>query len=381
MKNTYKNFFAAFFIALSYGVSLLLPLFINYIGGDEELSGKVLLISGIGTITCVYLSKSLMKRYNPYLLAMLGGFLFALGALLFIFQHSLSYMLYFNAILMGCGWGICYNVAPYCLSGIVTDANRTKSFSYLSAFVVLGSGLSPTLVNFFGKQINFSLVFGLAVLTSLLSSLFFYLAKIPVSPVTKQNGHTHTSLFTILKTKTKYPLIMVFLGACAFTVMMNFQATYAVKYHLNYAIFYAIFAITVVIARFTLTEIISKQNPFKMAIFLVFLILVGVILFALVPQAIYLYPICAIFFSLGYGLTYPLIQAIAVNYSEKSTHAEVISFFSLSYFIGVYGFPFIAGMIITDSGYKAVTLVLSLIIFVDLLIAVLQFRQAKHLKH
>jgi hypothetical protein len=54
-----------------------------------------------------------------------------------------------------------------------------------------------------------------------------------------------------------------------------------------------------------------------------------------------------------YGLAYPLIQGRAADSAPSGLRNWTLWYFSLAYFIGVYGFPLVAGIIIVLGGYQA----------------------------
>lgn len=373
-KNIYLIYWANFFISFSYGIFLLFPLYVNFKGGNESFSGALLLLSGIGTIICVFITKSLMGYIKSHLIGVAGALVYAVGASIISFTSHLNYFLALPLILAGCGWGICYNCAPYCLSRYISEADRARAFSYLSAFAVLGVGIAPTLIDIFKFNLNFHIIFSFAIFSSLTSAVLYSIVKEEAAPTLSidANNFNKISFLEIFKTQVKYPLIMVFLGACAFTVMMNFQSTYAEKMGLNYAIFYLTYSLTVIISRFFISPFLARYNKFKVTILLVSFMLLGLISFFFIPKYNLLYPISAALFGIGYGLTYPHIQAIAVNLTDKRLHKDVISYFSLFYFVAIYTFPFIAGKIIVYWGYAVLIAILVLIIIIDVLVATIQ---------
>jgi hypothetical protein len=58
----------------------------------------------------------------------------------------------------------------------------------------------------------------------------------------------------------------------------------------------------------------------------------------------------------GYGLTYSVINGLAANEAPSGTTAQSLLLFSLSYFIGVFGFPLLAGKIIVEHGMATLLL-------------------------
>jgi MFS family permease len=74
-----------------------------------------------------------------------------------------------------------------------------------------------------------------------------------------------------------------------------------------------------------------------------------------------LYAVSATVLGVSYGLAYPLIQARAVDGVLGELRHWTLWYFSLAYFAGLYGFPLIAGLVITLGGYPALIAVLLII--------------------
>ncbi|BCQ60506.1 hypothetical protein PBOI14_22560 [Pseudomonas sp. Boi14] len=55
---------------------------------------------------------------------------------------------------------------------------------------------------------------------------------------------------------------------------------------------------------------------------------------------------------MGYGLTYSVINGLAANEAPAGRTSQALLLFSLSYFIGVFGFPWLAGRIIVEAGIQ-----------------------------
>ncbi|HLB32750.1 MAG: hypothetical protein A3F67_00505 [Verrucomicrobia bacterium RIFCSPHIGHO2_12_FULL_41_10] len=375
-RNIYFAYAAKLLGAFSYGVFFLLPLYINALGGNEALSGKLLLVSGIGTIACIFITKKIMNLYNIGIqfLGTIGALLCAVGALCMSLNMHLNNMLFLYMALVGAGWGISFNIA-YCLASVLGNHNKTRFFSYMSAFSVLGMGIAPPCIKSLGLKGDFHTSFLIASISALLAAISFAFIKTEtLKCVDSETNEKHQgALWEILKTKARFSLVMLLLGTCAFTVMMNFQSTYAKKLGLDYSVFYLLFTTSVVGSRLVITDYIAKYNHLKSIVFIELTMLIGVMLFAFVIDFKILYPIAAVLFGIGYGLSFPIIQTILVNFTKKQFHKDALSYFSLSYFIANYGFPYFAGKIIVNAGYQTMVLVLIGILAFDFLLSIVQY--------
>jgi MFS family permease len=76
------------------------------------------------------------------------------------------------------------------------------------------------------------------------------------------------------------------------------------------------------------------------------------------------YLMAAVMLGIGYGLTYSVINGLAANEAPAGTLSQALLLFSLAYFIGVFGFPFVAGKIIVEYG---MTTLLHTVLMISLL--------------
>ena len=74
----------------------------------------------------------------------------------------------------------------------------------------------------------------------------------------------------------------------------------------------------------------------------------SVILFMFVDSSRLLYIFSAVLFGIGYGASYPVLAAMAANDAREDLVPQTLQLFALTYFIGIFGFPFIAGWLIID---------------------------------
>ena len=82
------------------------------------------------------------------------------------------------------------------------------------------------------------------------------------------------------------------------------------------------------------------------------------------------YVLAAVMLGIGYGLTYSVINGLAANEAPSGTTAQSLLLFSLSYFIGVFGFPLLAGKIIVEHGMATLLLTVMAVASLNWLITV-----------
>lgn len=163
---------------------------------------------------------------------------------------------------------------------------------------------------------------------------------------------------------------MVALGACVFSGLMTFQSTLVRDTAANEATFFAVYAVTVVAARLLLARTLAGLPQVALATGLLAAMVLGV----LAMLGVTLHPafqiLAAILTGIGYGLVYPVIQTWAVNDTPRELRHAALTWFVLSYFIGVFGFPVIGGWMLVNFGKSTFLVVLLGLALAELLIAV-----------
>lgn len=375
-KDIYMVFAGGLLISFSYGVSFFIPLFIEHMGGNEVITGAVMGLYGVGTIVAVSSSKFLFSKIHPKNMASFGALCYAIGAMGLVSVDNINLLLFIWPVFLGLGWGFYYNSAPYILSMYSDNKSRSTLFSYLSAFTVLGSASAPILIKqIWQDNINFSYIFCMAFVISIISCIIYFNVNSDIKviiPDREYDPASKTDSFKVIFTSiVVYPLMMVFLGACIVTVMLNFQTTLANSAGLDYAYFFLIYSLTVVISRFSLGKYLSRFDQYYLSMSLLILMTLSLLSFQLSIYSTFLYGLSTSLFAFSYGLLYPTIQAIAVNLTPERYHSDAISYFSLLYFIGLYCFPPVAGILIVHYGYLNTILIITILSVLELMIGVL----------
>ncbi|EAB4413871.1 MFS transporter, partial [Salmonella enterica] len=165
-----------------------------------------------------------------------GCFIYSV-AILFITNGSF-FLYYIAGFLFGVGWGVIYTLGPIIVSRLSSDSDRANNFSYISACNMLGAGLSPVLVKYLDAY-EFSMynIYYFACFLSLLAGFLFLFCGYNDEKENSsfEKGLSTLSFNTVVSTKAIIPMVMVFLGACIFSSMMNFQALIADSKNLDFS--------------------------------------------------------------------------------------------------------------------------------------------------
>ena len=163
---------------------------------------------------------------------------------------------------------------------------------------------------------------------------------------------TIASLVAVLKSRAVIPVVMVCLGASVFAGgLNNFQTVFADDRGLNYANFFLIYTLTVIIFRLVLVKFKGGTNPYLMIAALQCVMCASVVLFIFSGGNTLLYALVAVFVWAGVRC---FISNPCCDGSQRCTRRiggpQTLQLFALTYFVGIFGFPFIAGWIIVEIG-------------------------------
>src|SRR5215213_2528137 len=132
-------------VSAAFGMLLLLPLYIQKLGGDEADFG---IIMASATLTAA-LAIGLVIRYpealRPNVVLALAVLFYGLGAAGAALVKDCWVPLVGIGVLLGTAWAVVYAASPMVVSEMVTDRERATYFGYLTGTQQLGIGLGPVI--------------------------------------------------------------------------------------------------------------------------------------------------------------------------------------------------------------------------------------------
>lgn len=357
----FSLFFLAIFLqAGAYGLTFMLPNLFETFGANEKVVGAMLLITTLATLITVYFSghfSDLLGRIQTVGLACLS---ISAALAFFALSDTVGAILIMASALLGIGWGLTYSLGPVVLSQLVNAEDRVRYFAILSVAIMAGFGLTPVLASAL-QQFGYTVKDAFLITSALcgFAGLIFFVIAAPVrrySVGNSLNAISRLSLGNVVKimsSPARLPIIMVCLGASVFAGLNNFQTVFADQRGLDYASYFLAYTLTVVVFRIVLARFKGGPNPYQTIAFLQYIMFASVVLFMMSGSSTPLYLAVAFLFGIGYGVSYPLLVAMVTNDADKDLVAQTLQFFALSYFVGVFGFPLIAGWMIVEHGLTA----------------------------
>lgn len=349
-------FFTAIFLQSgAYGLTFMLPQLFESFGANEKAVGTMLLITAVATLITVYFSGHLSDIFGRVRVLGIACMFIAVALFLYGSAGDVGLKLMVASILLGCGWGLTYSLAPVVMTRLVHSEERVRYFALLSVFIMAGFGLSPVLAAFVQKS-GFTVndAFYITAVLCLISALIFFILITPVQSHSLLNGTETASRLTlrttvqIMKSRALLPVIMVCLGASVFAGMNNFQTVFAKNRGLNYADYFLTYTITVMVFRVLLARSKGGKSPYLSIAVLQYIMGGSILLFLFMGNSALLYIAVAILFGIGYGVSYPILAAMASHDANKDLVPQTLQLFAFAYFIGIFGFPLIAGWLIVE---------------------------------
>lgn len=344
---------ASFLLSLSYGSTFLLSLLIHSRGGNEHDAGSVISTAMLSTFVAVVFSGHLADAVGAARAIAAMGVLLVVACLGFALTPGFGQGLMVFGLALGLGWGVFYTLGPIIVSLLVEPQQRAKYFALLSGSMLSGIGAGPLLGRAASAlDLPLTTAFYIAGLASVAGVLMFW----RMGARLKQHANVPAARISwaasrrVLSSQAGFAILMVGLGGCVFGGLSSFQTSYAAAHGLDYSLFFAGFLSAAITSRLLIAGHVVKRDAYRAACVLSGIMLGSVVLFAVGVSANLSYLLAAATLGVGYGLTYSVINGLVANEAPPGTTSQALLLFSLAYFVGVFGFPWLAGRIIVDYG-------------------------------
>ena len=356
--STFVVFLLAVFLqAGAYGLTFLLPRLFERFGADEKAVGVTLMIAAVSTLITVYFAGHLSDWFGRVMTLAVACLAISASMALFGLTTTMGLFPILASLLLGAGWGLTYALVPVVLTRLVTAEERVRYFAINSVVLMAGFGLSPVMASQIEKAGGTVVdAFMIVAVLSLVSAVLFFVLIGPVRTHAINSGPEASSRLslsavrTIARSPARLPVTMVIIGASVFAGMSNFQTVYADARGLDYAAFFFIYTVTVVLCRIMLARFRGGSNPYLTIAALQYVIVGSVLLFIFSGNSEASYWLVAALFGIGYGASYPILVAMAANDADRDLVPQTLQLFALTYFVGIFGFPLLAGWMIVEIG-------------------------------
>lgn len=377
-------------ISTSFGMLLLLPLYVQDLGGSEASFGLVLSAAVIPAVLSLIVLSSHPEALRPQWVLVLAITVFGAGAAATSTVTGGWEPLALVGLLLGTAWAVVYTVMPMAMNEMVTDSGRVTYFGYLTGTQQLGIGAGPVLagwmshtsLGFRGTFIVAGLVCAAAAVSTVVAAALTPDRRRATSlgPRRRTTTEPTRTSATLARSPVGPWLLVIALFACLFTTMAQFQTTFANTQGLDYSLFYVAYTIAVIAVRFLVAPWVRRFDQARVIAISITVMLIAVASFLVVGSSPLAYATASAAMGLGYGLALPATQAHVVAVSTDSVAPRVLPIAGLVFQTAILAFPLAVGWIIVQFGYWLLFTVLIAFAIVQALISWRQvISQGKHL--
>ena len=354
-------------ISTAFGMLLLLPLYVQELGGDEADFGVVLSAAAVPAVLCIGLLIRYPEALRPHVVVALAIATYGIGAVGASLVTEGWRPLVGIGVLLGTAWAVVYAASPMAMSRMVTDEGRAAYFGYLTGTQQVGIGVGPVISRFLVQTpLGFRGTFLVTGFVCLVAVALTLVVGALLSDAGKDGAQGYASspvsfgaaIRRILVSEAAFSLAMIVLFACLFTTMTSFQPTFAGAKGLDYSVFYVAYTVAVIFSRFVLAGVAARFDSRLVIAGAVSVMALAVASFLMVGSNTLFYGISSAFLGLGYGLALPGVQAQAVNVSDEQVRPRVLPMAGMLFEGAILGFPLLAGWIIAGFGYRVLFAVL-----------------------
>jgi MFS family permease len=359
-------------VSTTFGMLLLLPLYVQELGGNEASFGVILSSATLTAVVCIGYLVRYPEALRPPVVVALAIAAYAVGALGAALVTETWRPLIGVGVLLGTAWAVVYTATPMVMSEMVTDEARATYFGYLTGTQQIGIGVGPVIARVLvetdlGFRGTFLVASVICLTAAGLTVTVGFLTSDPRTEDAEVGGDVAANkdavsfggaIRRILRSEAVFSLVMILLFACLFTSMTQFQTTFARSQGIDYSVFYVTYTVAVIFSRFVLARLVSRFDARLVIASAVSVMALGMATFLLVGSNVLLYSAASGLLGLGYGLALPSVQAQAVNVSEEPVRPRVLPMAGLLFQAAILGFPLVAGWIIAGLGYPILFTVL-----------------------
>src|ERR687895_1220080 len=261
-------------VSTAFGMLLLLPLYVQELGGNEASFGVILSSATLTAVLCIGLLIRYPEALRPHAVVALAIAVYAIGAGGAALVAETWTPFVGIGVLLGTAWAVVYTTTPMVMSEMVTDEGRATYFGYLTGTQQIGIGAGPVIARFLVETpLGFRGTFLVAGVVCLVAVVLTLVVGALVSDAGTDAGKESAegnvisqvsfgaAMRRILISEAAFSLAMILLFACLFTTMTSFQPTFAGARGLDYSVFYIAYTATVIFSRFVLGGLAARFDP------------------------------------------------------------------------------------------------------------------------
>lgn len=288
-----------------------------------EAAGAVNAIFLVACVLCRAQTARFEARFGTRRVLMASGFLFMATNLLYLAATTVA-----SVMLIRFFSGACFAVANTCInamgSRLIPQARKGEGLAYLTTMVLAGTAIGPYLGLSLSRAFGFDAVFIFSALISLLGMLIFCLIKIPPERPQVQRF----SFQAMYEVKAIPVSLVVLVLAIAYGGVLTFVAVYAADLQLPLVVdfFFVVMPVASVGSRLLTGRMYDRLGPDATIYPAILILALGLLMLANLHTTAWMLT-AAVFIGIGYGMSVPAIQTLAIQLSPPHRISEVTATF------------------------------------------------------
>ncbi len=358
-------FTAHLFFALAFWPYVLLPVFLQDLGGDLAGIGIIMGTASIAGIAIRPWIGVALDRIGRRRCIMFGGLAFLTAHFFYPYITQIGWGIYIVRLFHGLGMGILIATFFTLAADISPPSRRTEGIALfgISGHIAgtIGVPLGERIIQVSGYDTLFNVCAGFTILSVVIS----YFIKEPHCNNGKPSFNAKRFLKTIIHPPNRVPLAATGLFALGIISYMVFLKPYTRSFGLNVSTFFLAYTLTAVIIR-----LIGGKWPDRFGLKTIlypslFLLSSGIILLALRPSPLSLL-ISGILCGVGHGFIFPILSVLVLSRAPDSERGGRMTLFTLFFDIGWFlGSP-LWGYVAKVQGYETMFFLSAMTILVSM---------------
>lgn len=358
---------ASFFISLVYFllVTTLAVYAIQQFNASESMAGLAASIFVIGAVFSRLFTGRYMETIGRKKVLFAGLFLFLAATLLYFTVINL-YLLLLVRFIHGAAFGISTTALATVLIDIIPKERRGEGIGYFSLSGTLGTSIGPFLGLYISQHGDFSVIFIVCTILSIISLIISLFLKVPQSVMTddQRNSLKGFKLSNFFEKKAVPISLMITIMGFVYSGILSFITAYATEIHLIEAasFFFLVYSIVLLISR----PITGKLLDTKGDNFVIYPAIISFTIGLLILSQSYnsfTFLLASVFIALGFGTMQTCFQAVAIKESPQHRVGLATSTFLICMDLGVGMGPFLLGAIIPMFGFRGLYLTSAIVVF------------------
>ena len=279
------------------------------------------------------------------------------------------YLLLLVRFIHGAAFGVSTTALATIVMDIIPTERRGEGTSYFSLNITLATSIGPFLGLYLSQHADFSMIFIVCTLLSMISVIISLFLKIPRSAMTddQRNSLKGFKLSSFFEKKAVPISLMITIMGFAYSGVLSFITAYATEINLIEAasFFFLVYSIVLLISRRFTGKLLDKKGDNFIIYPAIISLAMGLLILSQSYNSFTLL-LASVFIALGFGTMQSCFQAIAIKESPQHRVGLATSTFLICMDLGVGIGPFLLGSIIPMFGFRGLYLTLAIVVFLSI---------------